>query len=165
MKLRAVAAATALVAAMPAFAQDTGGFQVGLTGGTLGIGPEIGFRTPAFGVRGNATFLGLGREVESDGVVYDGDLRLRSFGGMLDFYPGGGGFRRFPIGDALERRLARVDRTDRKAAGDRGALPRRRPGSCCSIDRQGRTGRTRRTLRRQPANHNVTGNGLRREPS
>lgn len=93
MKLSAVAAATALVAATPAFAQDTGGFQLGLTGGTLGIGPEIGFRTPGFGVRGNATFLGLGREVESDGVVYDGDLRLRSYGAMLDLYPGGGGFR------------------------------------------------------------------------
>ena len=93
MKLMTMAAVAALTVATPAFAQSSGGFQVGVTAGTLGIGPEVGFRTESFGVRGSATFFGLSREVESDGVEYDGDLRLRSFGGTVDVYPFGGGFR------------------------------------------------------------------------
>lgn len=86
-------AVAALAASMPAHAQ-TGGAHVGVTGGTLGIGPELGYRfSGSFGVRGSATFLGLNREVETDNVDYDGDLRLRSFGGTVDVYPFGGGFR------------------------------------------------------------------------
>jgi hypothetical protein len=53
----------------------------------------VNFRSDNFGVRGSATFLGFGRDVESDGIQYNGDLKLRSFGGSVDFYPGGGGFR------------------------------------------------------------------------
>ena len=76
----------------PAAAQS-GGIGVGVTGGTLGVGPEVNFRSDNFGVRGSATFLGFSRDVESDGIDYNGDLKLRSFGGSVDFYPGGGGFR------------------------------------------------------------------------
>lgn len=78
--------------ASPAAAQS-GGIGVGVTGGTLGVGPEVNFRSDNFGVRGSATFLGFSRDVESDGIEYNGDLKLRSFGGSVDFYPGGGGFR------------------------------------------------------------------------
>jgi hypothetical protein len=92
MIFRTLAAAAAVAVVMPAHAQS-GGFYAGVTGGTLGIGPELGFRSSNFGVRGNASFLGVSREIESDGVNYDGDLRLRSFGAMADLYPGGGGFR------------------------------------------------------------------------
>jgi len=67
--------------------------SVGITGGTLGIGPEVGFRSNGFGARGSVTFLGISREIDSDGVNYDGSLRLRSFGGSADLYPFGGGFR------------------------------------------------------------------------
>ncbi len=92
--LSSVAVVTAFVLATPAHAQASdGGFQVGLTAGTLGIGPEVGYRGPGFGVRGSATFFGLSRNIESDGVDYDGDLRLRSYGGTFDLYPFGGGFR------------------------------------------------------------------------
>ena len=90
--------AAALAAAFvisPASAQS-GGLGAGVTGGTLGIGPEINFRSDNFGVRANATFLGFSRDVESDGIEYSGDLKLRSFGGSVDFYPGGGGFRISP---------------------------------------------------------------------
>jgi hypothetical protein len=91
-----VAAATIAVAA-PATAQsDNSSLSVGVTGGTLGIGPEVGYRASSFGVRGNATFLGLSRDVDSDNVEYEGDLKLRSFGAMVDFYPGAGGFRISP---------------------------------------------------------------------
>lgn len=94
MKVKTLAAATALLVAMPAYAQSPGGgLHVGVTGGTLGIGPEVGYRARSFGIRGSATFLGLSREIEADDVEYDGDLRLRSFGGTVDLYPFGGGFR------------------------------------------------------------------------
>jgi hypothetical protein len=92
VKFTAVAGLLALAA--PAYAQSSGGFGVGVTAGTLGIGPEVSFRaSESFGVRANATFFKLGRNVESDGVDYDGDLKLRSFGAMADIHPFGGGFR------------------------------------------------------------------------
>lgn len=91
------AAVAAAVAVSPAAAQEkSGGFGVGVTAGSLGIGPEVNFRSDNFGVRGSATFLGIGRNIESDGIEYEGDLKLRSFGGSVDFYPGGGGFRISP---------------------------------------------------------------------
>lgn len=96
MKKFAILAATAAIAvAAPANAQDNqGGVSVGVTGGTLGIGPEVGFRiSPTFGVRANATFLGISENVDSDGVEYKGDLDLQSYGAMLDVHPFGGGFR------------------------------------------------------------------------
>lgn len=92
MKLNMLLAAGAMLVAAPAYAQS-GGVHVGVTGGTLGIGPEVGFRSNNFGARANATFFGFGHEVESDGILYDGDLKLRSYGAMADFYPFGGGFR------------------------------------------------------------------------
>lgn len=95
--LMAAAAVAACAVATPAFAQSTdSSFGLGITGGTLGIGPEVGFRSGGFGARANATFFSLGRDVESDGVLYDGDLKLRSYGAMLDLYPFGGGFRISP---------------------------------------------------------------------
>lgn len=90
------ACATIAVAAPAAAQTQSGGVSVGVTGGTLGIGPELGYRGNSFGVRANATFLGIGRDVDSDGINYDGDLKLRSFGAMVDFYPFGGGFRISP---------------------------------------------------------------------
>jgi hypothetical protein len=98
MKITFVAAsAAAMLAAAPACAQDrASSLGVGVSGGTLGVGPELNFRGETIGVRGSATFLNYGRNVESDGVDYDGDLKLRSFGGSVDVYPGGGGFRISP---------------------------------------------------------------------
>lgn len=94
MKYVIAAALAAAGFSAPAMAQEaSSGIGVGVTGGTLGLGPEVNFRSNNFGVRGSATFFGFGRSVESDGVEYDGDLKLRSFGGSVDFYPGGGGFR------------------------------------------------------------------------
>jgi hypothetical protein len=82
------------LAASPAMAQDEGGLSLGVTGGTLGIGPELGYRvSTSFGVRANATFLGISHDVDSDDVNYKGDLDLQSFGAMLDLHPFGGGFR------------------------------------------------------------------------
>ncbi|RYF23044.1 MAG: hypothetical protein EOO77_02915 [Oxalobacteraceae bacterium] len=70
------------------------GLDVGLTVGTLGIGPELGFRvSDHIGVRGNATFLGINGNYDSDDIRYDGKIKLKSFGAMLDIYPMGGHFR------------------------------------------------------------------------
>ena len=84
--------ATALLAS-PALAQD-GRVSVAVTGGTLGVGPEVGYRvSPMFGIRGNATFLSISHGFDSDDVDYDGKVKLKSAGAMLDFYPFKGGFR------------------------------------------------------------------------
>jgi len=86
-------AACAVFASAPAVAQD-GGFSVGVTGGSLGIGPEVGYRmSETLAVRANATFFNFSRSVDSDDIVYDGDLKLQSFGAMVDLHPFGSGFR------------------------------------------------------------------------
>lgn len=73
------------------------GFRIGVTGGTLGIGPEAGFRfSETLGVRTNATFLSINATADSDDLEFDGNLRLRSAGLMLDIHPFGGGFRISP---------------------------------------------------------------------
>lgn len=83
----------AALAATPAMAQE-GGFSAGVTGGTLGVGPEVGYRiSEKLAVRANATFFNFSRSVDSDDVVYDGDLELQSFGAIIDLHPFGGGFR------------------------------------------------------------------------
>jgi hypothetical protein len=82
-----------LMAASPAAAQSASGMTAGVTGGTLGIGPEVGYRfSNAIGVRANATFLGVSRDVDSDDINYQGDLKLGSGGLMVDVHPFGGGF-------------------------------------------------------------------------
>ncbi|WP_347302898.1 hypothetical protein V5740_13015 [Croceibacterium sp. TMG7-5b_MA50] len=84
-----------VIAASPAAAQDKASrVMLGVTGGTLGIGPEVTFRaSPVVGVRANATFLGFGHEVDSSDITYDGDLGLKSGGVMLDLHPLRNGFR------------------------------------------------------------------------
>lgn len=80
-------------AAPRATTADQGRFRVGLTAGTLGIGPEIGYRANrTIGVRANATFLSFDHSVKSNNVRYDGHANLKSGGVMLDLYPFGGGF-------------------------------------------------------------------------
>lgn len=91
----ALAAATLACAVQPALAQDgEGAASVGLTAGTLGIGPEVGYRVNrTVGIRANASLLSFGADFDSDDVAYRGDVDLKSGGIMLDLYPFGGGFR------------------------------------------------------------------------
>lgn len=99
MTLKHIAGATGLIMAswLPSVchAQDTPtGVTVAATGGSLGIGPEVGFRpSPIIGVRASATFLGLGHNVDVDDINYHGDLKLRSWGANADIYPFRNGFR------------------------------------------------------------------------
>ena len=94
----------AAVVALPFLAQsasaqeqpaDTSGhFSFGVTGGTLGVGPEIGYRVNnTVGVRANATFLSFSHTIKSNDVRYDGTAKLQSGGATIDIYPFGGGFR------------------------------------------------------------------------
>lgn len=94
MKFKLVCASILLAMSTSAIAQDAGGVTVGVTGGTLGIGPEASYRfSKSVGVRGNLTFLNVDRSVDSDDIEYNGDLKLGSGGVMVDFHPLGNGFR------------------------------------------------------------------------
>lgn len=89
--------AAALVAALPAAAhaedQDSS-LSLWLTGGSLGVGPEVAYRvSPMIGVRGGATFLGVNHDVDVNDITYRGSLKLRSYGANVDFYPLKGGLR------------------------------------------------------------------------
>lgn len=88
-----VGTSVAACASLPASAQE-GRWSLGLTGGTLGAGPELSYRANAhLGLRANAGFLSLSRDEEVDDIDYDAELDLNSYGMLLDWYPAGGGFR------------------------------------------------------------------------
>lgn len=73
---------------------DSGRFRVGITGGTLGVGPEASYRiSDTIGIRGDVTFLSLNADIDSDDLTYDANLKLQSGGVMVDIFPTGGGFR------------------------------------------------------------------------
>jgi hypothetical protein len=51
--------------------REPAGFSIGVTGGTLGIGPEIAYRfSETLGVRGNATFLSISHGLNSGDIHY-----------------------------------------------------------------------------------------------
>lgn len=91
----AILGGAALLAASPALAQqEASGFTVGVTGGTLGLGPEVGYRvSPMIGVRASASFLDVSHDFDIDDIDYHGKVKLESYGAMLDFYPFKGGLR------------------------------------------------------------------------
>lgn len=75
-------------------AEEASGLSIGVTAGTLGIGPELGYRiSPLFGVRGSATFFGISHDFDVNDITYDGRLKLSTFGLSADLYPFQGGFR------------------------------------------------------------------------
>lgn len=94
LALTAVVATIGLSAPAAAQDADQGRFRIAITGGTLGIGPEIGYRiNKVIGVRANATFFNFGADVDVDDITYNGKLKLNSFGAMVDIHPFSGGFR------------------------------------------------------------------------
>lgn len=73
---------------------EEGRMKIGVTAGTLGIGPEIGYRlSETVGLRANATFITISGQIDGDDLTYDASLKLKSGGVMVDLYPFGGGFR------------------------------------------------------------------------
>jgi hypothetical protein len=92
--IRALAlAALATLSAAPALA-GSGTLAVGLTAGTLGVGPELSIR-PAekLGIRASVNWLSLARDEDVNDIDYNGDLGLLSVGATVDWYPFDGGFR------------------------------------------------------------------------
>jgi len=83
-----------VAATSPAFARGTPAKSgVGITAGTLGIGPEASVAlNTTVAVRGNATFFNLSRDFDSDDITYSGKARFRSVGLMVDYHVGGSGF-------------------------------------------------------------------------
>lgn len=91
-----IVSAGAMLAATPALAKegDNARLSVGVTAGTLGIGPEVGYRfSNNLGVRGNASFLSISHDLNSNDINYNAKLKLQSGGVMVDVYPFGGGLR------------------------------------------------------------------------
>ncbi len=89
--LAAAVAAGALTFAGAAAAQQT---SVGVSAGTPGLGIDLGYDiNDTFGLRANGNWFSLSKDVESDGVNYDGKLKLLSLGVLGDFYIFGSGFR------------------------------------------------------------------------
>ncbi|WP_174274356.1 hypothetical protein [Sphingomonas bacterium] len=81
-------------AASPLSAQSLRPFTVGVTGGTLGIGPEVTYDiNPFLSVRGSATFFGVGASGSTASYRYRGHAHVSNFGGTIDFHPFVNGFR------------------------------------------------------------------------
>ncbi len=86
------AALLATLAAQPVAADGT--LAVGITAGTLGVGPEVSLRPmEKLGVRASINWLTFSRDEDVDDINYNGDLGLLSVGATLDWYPFDGGFR------------------------------------------------------------------------
>ncbi|MDJ0275802.1 hypothetical protein QLH51_03145 [Sphingomonas sp. 2R-10] len=100
----------------PADADPSSTVSVALSAGSLGIGPEVGFRfSDHVGIRGSANFLNVSGSFESDDADYDGSIKLKSFGGMVDVYPFGGNFR-LSGGARINRNAVVVSATPNGAA-------------------------------------------------
>jgi hypothetical protein len=81
-------AAFAAVLAAPSGAQALELDYVGARAGTLGLGAEVGVTVlPGVNVRGIVNGFDYSFDEELDGIAYDGDLELGSFGLTLDVQP------------------------------------------------------------------------------
>ena len=109
-------AAIAAAFSAPAMAED-GKIGVGVTGGTLGVGPEVSIAaSDTVAIRANATFLSVSRGFESSDIDYDGTAKLGSYGLMFDYHIGGGGFR-LSAGARINNNRADVKATPTSAVG------------------------------------------------
>lgn len=91
------------------YAQDAAVLTVAATAGSLGIGPEVGYRpTPLLGVRGSASLLSFSHDVDVDDINYHGDLKLKSYGANADVYPFRNGFR-LSAGFRVSRNKVKLD--------------------------------------------------------
>lgn len=87
--LTTLSSTTVTAATVP---QDT--WSIGVTGGTLGAGPEVAYRYGQYiGVRASAGFLSYNHDETVSQIAYNGRLKLNSYGLAADVFPFGGGFR------------------------------------------------------------------------
>jgi hypothetical protein len=91
--MRLLLAAAAAAFAMPAVVSASP-VTLAVTGGTLGVGPEVSYRiAPLLAVRGSATFLGVTGHGSTGGYRYEGHAHLANWGGTVDVHPFANGFR------------------------------------------------------------------------
>lgn len=65
----------------------------GLRLSTLGLGADLIYGiNDQFNIRGTLRAFSYGADGEEDGIDYEGDLKLSSFGVLADYHPWGGGF-------------------------------------------------------------------------
>ena len=71
------------------------GVDVGLSAGTLGAGPQIGWSIvpDRFDARVNIGYLSRSYDTTSDNVAYSGNLKLQNVGLLGDWHPWAGAFR------------------------------------------------------------------------
>lgn len=106
MSRRCIAVSVILLAAAPALAERN--LTLGITGGSLGIGPQVDYRiNKALGLHADATFLGVGHGFNSHDLHYEGHAHLQSAGTAIDIYPFGGDFR-FSLGGRQNGNRAEV---------------------------------------------------------
>lgn len=85
--------ALAGTASTSAASDASGRIGVGVTAGSLGIGPEVDYAiTRNLTVRGNLTFLNFSHDYSTGDIDFDGSARLGSGGVMLDYHPFKSGF-------------------------------------------------------------------------
>jgi hypothetical protein len=90
--LTTLSTATAPAATPPTPPVDT--WSIGITAGTLGLGPELAYRYGHYiGVRASAGFLSYNHDETVSDITYNGRLKLDSYGLAADLFPFGGGFR------------------------------------------------------------------------
>jgi len=79
---------------------NTPAVGVAVTAGSLGIGIQAAVRVHSkVNVRGGFNFFSLSHDFVNtdDNITYAGELKLRSFNAMLDYFPFGGGFHISPM--------------------------------------------------------------------
>ncbi len=90
-----LAVAALALAASPAFASGLNSVDVGLSAGTLGYGPQVGMTIVPnkFDARLNFGYLSYSYNTTSNGVYYNGHLKLDNLGLLGDWHPFAGSFR------------------------------------------------------------------------
>lgn len=79
---------------VPGQAQESGNWALGASAGTLGVGVELtAGLSPQINARFGLQGFQYSEEREADDIEYDAEAKLRSVKALLDWHPGGGGFR------------------------------------------------------------------------
>lgn len=84
-----------LLAAVSPLSHADGAVDVGVSVGTLGVGPEIGyvFVPNQFDARLSSGFFNYNYNQTSSGVAYNGNLTMQSVSALADWHPFAGSFR------------------------------------------------------------------------
>ena len=95
MRLSLIAAALAATSLFTASAHAASPVDIGLTAGTLGYGPQIGIVIVPnkYDVRVNLGMFNYNYNTTSNGVYYNGHLKLQNLGVMGDWHPFESSFR------------------------------------------------------------------------